>query len=546
MSDVTMEGRVLAGKYELTRLLGQGGMGAVYEARNHLGKRYAVKLLLKPEFAQDAGLTARFFKEAKASAAIESEHIVQVYDTGVDPDTSFPFIIMELLKGEDLEHTIARVGAINVLGSARVISQASMGLGRAHEAGIVHRDIKPANIFMTAKENGDSVVKILDFGIAKQTMDALSSNEGAGLTKTGSMLGTPLYMSPEQAQGLKSLDGRTDIWSLGMCLYEALSGRTPWGDVDTLGALILSICSRDVMPLQDIAPWVPPELAQVVHRCLQRDVSQRMPSALALVQALGPFTQGSLTIIPDVLLGVEEAQRLAIQPRAEIVQSAISNANFTSSQPSVATTAAVAKPASKAPMVFGALALVGVLVGGGIFAATKLGNGGAKPADGKAQAAQPKETATAAAPTTPPPPPEEPKTVYLPVKVPKGSKVKVGKDDVSEKANKDGKIALTGLDGAAFIVTIQSGKEQPLVQKVYIQDGATIPEEIDFSKGEQVVQAPKPKATAAGPAPTGAAPKPPTPGTTEPTAPAPTADKPKPPPTPTVDKPKPNISNTFD
>ncbi len=545
MSDVTMEGRVLAGKYELTRLLGQGGMGAVYEARNHLGKRYAVKLLLKPEFAQDAGLTARFFKEAKASAAIESEHIVQVYDTGVDPDTSFPFIIMELLKGEDLEHTIARVGAINVLGAARVISQASMGLGRAHEAGIVHRDIKPANIFMTAKENGDSVVKILDFGIAKQTMDALSSNEGAGLTKTGSMLGTPLYMSPEQAQGLKSLDGRTDIWSLGMCLYEALSGRTPWGDVDTLGALILSICSRDVMPLQDIAPWVPPDLAQVVHRCLQRDVSQRMPSALALVQALAPFTQGSLTIVPDVLLGVEEAQRLAIQPRAEIVQSAISNANFTSSQPSAAATAEIKKPTSKAPMLFGAIALVAVLVGGGIFAATKLGKGGEKPTETKTQAGQPKEPAAPTAATAAPPP-EEPKTVYLPLKVPKGSKIKVGKEDVTEKIA-DGKLALTGLDGAAFIVTIQSGKDQPLVQKVYIQEGATIPEEIDFSKGEQVVQAPRPRATgAAAPATTGAAPKPTAP--TGDTPPTPTGDKPKAPttPAPTVDKPKPNISNTFD
>jgi serine/threonine-protein kinase len=543
MSDVTMEGRVLAGKYELTRLLGQGGMGAVYEARNHLGKRYAVKLLLKPEFAQDAGLTARFFKEAKASAAIESEHIVQVYDTGVDPDTSFPFIIMELLKGEDLEHTIARVGAINVVGAARVISQASMGLGRAHEAGIVHRDIKPANIFMTAKENGDSVVKILDFGIAKQTMDALSSSEGAGLTKTGSMLGTPLYMSPEQAQGLKTLDGRTDIWSLGMCLYEALSGRTPWGDVDTLGALILSICSRDVMPLQDIAPWVPPELAQVVHRCLQRDVNQRMPSALALVQALQPFCGGSVTINPDVLLGVEDAQRLQVQPRAEIVQSAMTNANFTSSQPSAAATQEVAKPSSKAPMMLGIAALLAVLVGGGVFAATRMGKSGDPKEPGKTQVAQPKESATTTASTSaapPPPPPEEPKTVYLPLKIPKGAKVKVGKEDVTEKV-KDGKLALTGLDGAAFIVTIQSGKEQPLVQKVYLQDGATIPEEIDFSKGEVVVAPPPPKAN--GGAGT-TAPKA-TAATTE-TAAAPTG-APKPP-TPTADpvKPPPKISNTFD
>src|SRR6185369_2577295 len=115
MSDLNLQGRVLAQKYELVRLLGQGGMGAVYEARNHLGKRFAVKLLLKPEFAQDPQLAARFFREAKASAAIESEHIVEVYDTGTDPATNYPFIIMELLKGEDLEHTIARVGALNTV-----------------------------------------------------------------------------------------------------------------------------------------------------------------------------------------------------------------------------------------------------------------------------------------------------------------------------------------------------------------------------------------------------------------------------------------------
>ncbi len=543
MSDVTMEGRVLAEKYELTRLLGQGGMGAVYEARNHLGKRYAVKLLLKPEFAEDAGLTARFFKEAKASAAIESEHIVQVYDTGVDPGTNFPFIIMELLRGEDLEHTIARVGAINAPGAARVIAQAAMGLGKAHEAGIVHRDIKPANIFMTAKESGDAVVKILDFGIAKQTMDALSSNEGAALTKTGSMLGTPLYMSPEQAQGLKTIDGRTDIWSLGMCLYEALTGRTPWGDCDTLGALILSICSRDVMPLQDLAPWVPPELAQVVHRCLQRDVSQRMPSAMALVQALAPFTQGSLTLNPDALLGVEEAQRRNVQPRAEIVQSAISNANFTSSQPSATRTQETPRSSSKAPLVFAAVALLAVLVGGGIFAATKLAGDHAKGAEAKAAAAEPKEppTASASAATTPAAaaPPEEPTTVLLPLKFPKGSKIKLGREDVTDKV-KDGKLALTGLDGAAFIVAIEPPHDQPLVQKVYLQDGGTIPDQIDFAKGEQVVAAPKPKAAS----PTPAAP------TSKPAAgdtpPAPTAAAPKTAAPPPPDKPKPVITNTFD
>ncbi|MEO7095836.1 MAG: serine/threonine-protein kinase, partial [Polyangiales bacterium] len=176
MTEVVMEGRVLSEKYEITRLLGQGGMGAVYEARNHLGKRYAVKLLLKPELLGDQQLIQRFFREAKASAAIESEHIVEVYDTGVDPSTGFPFIIMEMLKGEDLEHTINRVGALNPMAAARCIAQAANGLGQAHAAGIVHRDIKPANIFMTMRGPGDLVVKILDFGIAKHAVEQLQSN----------------------------------------------------------------------------------------------------------------------------------------------------------------------------------------------------------------------------------------------------------------------------------------------------------------------------------------------------------------------------------
>ncbi len=538
MADVVMEGRVLAQKYELVKLLGQGGMGAVYEARNHLGKRFAVKLLLKPEFAQDPGLTARFFREAKASAAIESEHIVEVYDTGVDPETQFPFIIMELLKGEDLEHTIGRVGALNTVGAARVIAQAANGLGRAHEAGIVHRDIKPANIFMTTRESGDSVVKILDFGIAKQQMEVLSSNEGAGLTKTGSMLGTPLYMSPEQAQGLKSIDARTDIWSLGMCLYEALSGRTPWGDVDTLGALILSICSRDVMPLQDVAPWVPAELAQIVHWTLTRDVNQRCPNARALVDALRPFAQGSFQITPEVLLGVEDHARAVTAPRAHLPSASQTGVALTSSSTSQTREINDKGTKKSAAPVFAAIgALAIVVIGGGVFALTRKGNDNTD--KGNAVAAQPTETAaqkpSATVDTPPPPPVDEKKTGSVSVKAPKDAIVKLGKDVVKLEG---GKLELSGLVGQQYIISIYPAKGTTplLVQKVFMDDSGPIPSDIDVDKGEQVVAKPVPKAVKPGAAPTAAAP-----AVTTAAAPANTGAAPAPTP-----KAKPKVETTFE
>ncbi|MGZ3423078.1 MAG: serine/threonine protein kinase [Polyangiales bacterium] len=539
MSNVVMEGRVLAQKYELVKLLGQGGMGAVYEARNHLGKRFAVKLLLKPEFAQDPGLTARFFREAKASAAIESEHIVEVYDTGVDPETNFPFIIMELLKGEDLEHTIARVGALNPVGAARVIAQAATGLGRAHEAGIVHRDIKPANIFMTSRESGDSVVKILDFGIAKQQMEQLSSNEGAGLTKTGSMLGTPLYMSPEQAQGLKSIDARTDIWSLGMCLYEALSGRTPWGDVDTLGALILSICSRDVAPLQDVAPWVTPELAKIVHWTLTRDVAQRCPSARALVDALRPFAHNSFQITPEVLIGVEEAQRGTVAPRAEIAQSA--SVVLTSSQTSqTRELAAKQNKKSSAPLIAAAAVFGIVVLGGGAVAMSKLGG---KKDEGKDKAVAVQPTADPPKTVTPQATQQEAapveKTGYLSIKAPPSAKVKLGKDYVKLE---DGKLKLTGLTGAQFFVTVESPGTAALIQPVFMTDDGPLPPEIDTAKGVQVVQKPIPKK---GGAPTGPGPAvvaPPTP----PAGGGGGGGGAAAPPPPPKEKPKPKVETTFE
>ncbi len=538
MSDQNLQGRILAQKYELVRLLGQGGMGAVYEARNHLGKRFAVKLLLKAEFAQDPQLAARFFREAKASAAIESEHIVEVYDTGVDPETHFPFIIMELLKGEDLEHTIARVGPLHPIAAARVISQAANGLGRAHASGIIHRDIKPANIFMTIRDSGDAVVKILDFGIAKHSADMLASNEGAGLTKTGSMLGTPLYMSPEQAQGAKNVDHRSDVWSLCMCLYEALSGVTPWGDIDTLGGLILAICSRDIRPMQDVAPWVPPDLAHVVHAGLARDVNQRIQNCNALIEALRPFTGGMTVITPDILTGVGDAQRGTVAPRASFGAST-GGSSSVAGVSSASTTASTSPKKSNGGLIAGVAVVVLLLVGGGIFAATKLGGEPKKSPATDSTDPKPKEAPSPSKddkpkedpPKTPSPPPAPKEmTAALTVKVPKGTVLKLGKVDVTSNIV-DGKLNLTGAYGDIFIVSVYApgGSKLLLAQKIFMDDGVLQPDSIDLAKGEQTA-------------------KPPTAGTKPSTAPtpggaAPTGGKPA---EPAGTKVKPPIEGSFD
>src|SRR5438105_3077455 len=198
-----LTGKTLAQRYELLSFLGNGAFGAVYEGRNELGKRFAIKVLLAPEVTGNPQLMSRFFREAKAAAAIHSAHIVDVYETGIDGALDVPFIVMELLQGEDLEKAMLRIGPFDPTFAARIVTQAALGLEKAHAAGVVHRDVKPANIFLSTLDSGDVMVQVLDFGIAKATQEVAGSIEQASLTRTGTVMGTPLYMSPEQAQGLK-------------------------------------------------------------------------------------------------------------------------------------------------------------------------------------------------------------------------------------------------------------------------------------------------------------------------------------------------------
>jgi eukaryotic-like serine/threonine-protein kinase len=313
-----MIGTTIADKYELVRMVGQGGMGAVYEGRNAATlKRVAVKILHSAELAQNPQVVKRFFREARASSVIESDHIVQVFDSGSDPRTGFPYMVMELLNGQDLEHVLQHFGALAPLPAAKLVLQAAIGLAKAHEGGIVHRDIKPANLYMTNRENGELVIKILDFGIAKVKMEALSET-ASGMTREGSMLGTPLYMSPEQAKGSTAIDARSDVWSLGVVLYELCCGSLPYADASSLGELMVHIITSDIPLLQDKAPWVPPELAEVCHRAMSRDIGKRFANAGELRDAIAQLIPDGARLNANVLVGITPEQRTFVAPRLQL------------------------------------------------------------------------------------------------------------------------------------------------------------------------------------------------------------------------------------
>jgi len=275
--------RVIAGKYQVLRELGRGGMGVVYEARHTAtGRRVAVKEIA---IGNDPRLVERFQREARATGSIDSRHVPPVLDAGTEPGTGHPFLVMELLNGVDLQAYLDEYGPISEDVALRIVAQACAGLVRAHAAGVVHRDIKPANLFLARRE-GELVVQLLDFGVAR-VKEELAAQHNPTLTVTGVMLGTPLYMSPEQVvSGAKELDQRTDLWSLAIVLYELLAGATPHSDCETLGGLMVAICGKKSKPLRTLAPAVSEPVEALVMKALELDPAQRYPTAAALLEAL--------------------------------------------------------------------------------------------------------------------------------------------------------------------------------------------------------------------------------------------------------------------
>lgn len=499
---------VIGGKYRITELIGQGGMGTVFEAV-HTGTnaRVAIKLIVSSDIKEE--VFVRFQREARAAGTIDSQHIVRIFDMGTDDRTGSPFMVMERLYGEDLSQLMRRVGPLEPSQAAALVLQAAKGLAKAHEAGVVHRDIKPANLFLHDGD-GEIVVKILDFGIAKVRMDALQRAEEGGLTRTGSMLGSPHYMSPEQAQGLRTIDHRTDIWSLGVVLYKMLTGQTPHAHLQTLGQVILAICSQPARPVQELAPWVPPEIAVIVHRALQPDPSQRFQSAHELAAALHPLVGAMPPVRRADINPLSNTQRARVAPpvASYVRQDAITNGT----QHGLAQTQPGTPRKGGSPVVL-------LLATAGVLAAVGLAGIGAAVMSRRSAAAPPSlfPSATAAPSATapePPPPaislPDEPtpaaaRKVALAI-TPPGATVEV---DGVKREVVDGKIELEGPLGAIFEVHVRANGGGDVKQKVAITEGGALPAKIEVAAAP-VVRPPGPRPAApAGvkpaPSPTGTA-----------------------------------------
>jgi serine/threonine-protein kinase len=267
-------GTVLAERYEIVRRIGEGGMGAVYEARHTvIGKRVAVKVLLE-KFLEKPDLVARLLQEARLASSIGHENIVDVTDFGTTTDGR-AFVVMEFLEGESLAQLVIRDAPLPVERSLRITRQVASALGAAHAKGIVHRDVKPENVYLVRRGDAD-FVKVVDFGVSKAVHATDESPEWQRLTRTGMVLGTPLYMSPEQARGGEDVDSRADIWAVGVMLYECLTGEVPFRAPNYLG-VISQVLTKEATSPTGLRPelGIPPAVETVVMRALEKDRDRR-------------------------------------------------------------------------------------------------------------------------------------------------------------------------------------------------------------------------------------------------------------------------------
>ncbi|MDC3953057.1 serine/threonine protein kinase [Polyangium jinanense] len=292
-SNIVSVGDVLAGKYRVEKVLGMGGMGVVVAA-THLDLREvrAVKLM-RPE-ASSEQCVERFLREARAVVRLRSEHVAEVYDVG-RLDSGAPYIVMEMLEGQDLAAMQKRRGAFPIEEAVLYVAQACHALAEAHAAGIVHRDLKPGNLFLTRRSDGSPCIKVLDFGISKHTRPEVDDPE---MTGARDLMGSPLYMAPEQMRSASKVCARADVWALGAILYKLLTGRAPF-QAATVPEIFAAVLAKPVKLPSAIRPDVPRGLDNVVMRCLDKHTSRRYASATELLNALRPFGPWDATLEED-------------------------------------------------------------------------------------------------------------------------------------------------------------------------------------------------------------------------------------------------------
>lgn len=291
-----LAGRLIDETYRIVSRLGGGGMGTVYEAETASGDRVALKLASRA--LPNPHDVRRMLREGRAAMQLASKHVARVITSGADRGTSAPFLVMELLRGEDLGRVLAREGALEPAVAARIALDACRGLAEAHAAGLVHRDVKPSNIFLH-REGGEILVKVCDFGLVKER--DISPDE-TSMTRTGALIGSPRYMSPEQARDSSAVDRRTDIWSLAATLYESLAGVPPWANSKTVMEVLMNLQASDLPSLRDVARWIHGDLARVVHRGLARRPEDRYASSAEFAAALEPFALSG-SIAPFMVAG---------------------------------------------------------------------------------------------------------------------------------------------------------------------------------------------------------------------------------------------------
>jgi serine/threonine protein kinase len=348
---------LIAGKYEVLDLIGRGGMGSVWQGRHaSLGTRVAIKFV-DPEHAQSHEARSRFVTEARAAATIQSKHAIQIYDHGVTDDGR-PYIVMEMLLGEPLDKRVERIGRLSLAETARIVGQVCRALQRAHDAGIIHRDLKPENIFLVRSPDDDEeTAKVLDFGIAK-IMAAPGAQPATSSTKTGAVLGTPYYMSPEQARGLRNIDHRTDLWSIGVIAYKCLTGALPF-EGESVGDLLVNICTGPVPTPSTLVPRLPKSFDAWFLRTMEREPAKRFSQASELANALALAAGLSVrrrSSSQDDVAPPPHASAVEGEAASNTASAAITSAPFTASPPP-------ARPPRRSLFIVLSAALVGGTIG---------------------------------------------------------------------------------------------------------------------------------------------------------------------------------------